>query len=142
MAIDVSTDSTPTGHVLGEDHAAARINIERRHRGWSTTSLSDRLNHSGSRMNPSAVWRIENGKRRIHLDEAIGFAQVFGIALTDLVSPPELSTEAAELIEGLARAERAVQQAQHTHRQASDHLAAYLAKHPDLHEWPGAPASG
>ncbi|MFJ6783593.1 hypothetical protein [Streptomyces yangpuensis] len=92
-------------------------------------------------MNQSAVWRIENGQRRINLDDALGFAQVFEITLADLVSPPELAAEAAELIEDVARAERAVQQAQRTHQQASDHLAAYLAKHPGTHEWPGAPTN-
>ncbi|MFG2232715.1 transcriptional regulator [Streptomyces sp. NPDC048723] len=141
MALDVE-DPIPAGRVRGEDHAAARISLERRRRRWSTTSLSDRLNHNGFRMNPSGVWRIENDKRRIQLEEAIGFAQVFGITLTELVSPPELSTEAEELIEGVARAERAVQQAQHTHQQASEHLAAYLAAHPGIHEWPGAPTNG
>ncbi|MFG2996574.1 helix-turn-helix domain-containing protein [Streptomyces sp. NPDC048340] len=142
MGHEVDGIHTTAGQVLCEDHAAARISIERRHRKWSTTFLSDCLNHDGYLMNPSAVWRIENGKRRIHLDEAIGFARVFGIPLTELIGPPTLAPKAAELFEDVARAERAVQQAQQAHEQARDHLAAYLAEHPSVREEARALISG
>lgn len=82
-------DEDPPGGVLlsGENNVAVRIKLERETRGWSTNALSDRLNDAGFDMNPSAVWRIENGRRRINLDEAIGFADVFGLDLRNLVGP-------------------------------------------------------
>ncbi|MFE3329018.1 helix-turn-helix domain-containing protein [Streptomyces sp. NPDC059176] len=138
MANDDIEEHATNGRILREGHAAARIGIERSRRGWSTTSLSDRLNHNGYRINPSAVWRIENGKRRIHLDEAIGFADLFGIPLAELISPPALTSQAAELIERVARAERTVHQAQEAHQQANNDLAAYLADHSPIREEAGA----
>ncbi|MGW8993056.1 helix-turn-helix domain-containing protein [Streptomyces zhihengii] len=120
----------------GEDNAAKRIKAERENRGWSTTTLSDRLNDAGYEMNPSAVWRIENGKRRINLDEAIGFAEVFGVSLSNLVGPPALAAagRAMELIDTVVAANLAAQRAQHAWRRATNDLAAYLDDHPDIRE--------
>jgi transcriptional regulator with XRE-family HTH domain len=120
----------------GEANVAVRIKLEREARGWSTNSLSDRLNEAGFEMNPSAVWRIENGKRRINLDEAIGFAEVFSIDLRNLVGPPQLAAQARamELIDAVVDAFRETQRANAAYTQARDDLDAYLAEHPDVHE--------
>ncbi|MFK0173985.1 helix-turn-helix domain-containing protein [Streptomyces sp. NPDC090306] len=120
----------------GEANVAARIRVEREARGWSTNALSDRLNDAGFEMNPSAVWRIENGKRRINLDEAIGFAEVFGIDLRNLVGPPQLAARARamELIDDVIDAFRATQRANRTFSEARGALDAYLAEHPDIQE--------
>ncbi|MFB7592890.1 helix-turn-helix domain-containing protein [Streptomyces sp. NPDC056169] len=134
---DDERDEAPDGVLLkGEENAAKRIKAEREQRGWSTTTLSDRLNEAGYEMNPSAVWRIENGKRRINLDEAIGFAEVFGVSLSNLVGPPALAAagRAMELIDTVVAANLAAQRAQHAWRRATNDLGAYLDEHPDIRE--------
>ncbi|MFZ3558485.1 helix-turn-helix domain-containing protein [Streptomyces sp. BH055] len=131
-------DAEPTQGVLlsGENNVAVRIKLEREARGWSTNALSDRLNEAGFDMNPSAVWRIENGRRRINLDDAIGFAEVFGIDLRNLVGPPQLAAQARamELIDDVVDAFRATQRANATLTAARDALDSYLTEHPDIRE--------
>ncbi|MBV7669645.1 helix-turn-helix domain-containing protein [Streptomyces halstedii] len=120
----------------GEENATVRIKLEREKRGWSTTTLSDHMNEAGFDMNPSAVWRIENRKRRINLDEAIGFAEIFGVPLSNFVGPPSLATmgRAMELIDNVVATYRASNRANHEARRARDQLDAYLADHPDIRE--------
>lgn len=125
----------PEGVLLsGEENAAVRIKLEREKRGWSTTALSDLLNEAGFDMNPSAVWRIENRKRRINLDEAIGFAEIFGVPLSNFVGPPSLAAmgRAMELIDNVVATYRASFRAGAEATQARDDLAAYLADHPEI----------
>lgn len=133
----MADDETPEGILLsGEENAAVRIKLERDKRGWSTTTLSERLNEAGFDMNPSAVWRIENRKRRINLDEAIGFAEVFGVDLRNFAGPPQLAAKgrAMELIDNVVAAQQATQRAQHAFAQARDSFDAYIAEHPDIRE--------
>ncbi|MFI1097341.1 helix-turn-helix domain-containing protein [Streptomyces sp. NPDC020917] len=120
-----------------------RIKLERDSRGWSTNALSDRLNAAGYEMNPSAVWRIENGQRRVTVDDALGFAEVFGISLANLVGPPRLAAHARamELVEDIRRAYRASHMANLAAAQARDALDAYLDEHPDVREEAEAAAS-
>ncbi|MFJ9606385.1 helix-turn-helix domain-containing protein [Kitasatospora sp. NPDC101176] len=79
---------------LSEEHAAERVRLEREYLGWSTGELAKRMTAAGYPMNQSSVWRIESGepRRRINLDEAIGFAKVFGLPLEEFLGPPESSS--------------------------------------------------
>lgn len=76
--------------LYSEDNAAARVALEREVRGWSTTELAARMTKAGVPLNQTAVWRIENGspRRKITLDEALGFARVFELSLEELMAPP------------------------------------------------------
>ncbi|MFG2224503.1 helix-turn-helix transcriptional regulator [Streptomyces sp. NPDC048644] len=120
----------------GEENVAVRIKLEREARGWSTNAVSDRLNEAGYEINPSAVWRIENRKRRVNLDEAIGFAELFGISLENLVGPPRLAAHARamELVEDIRLRYREMHLANRAAAEARDALDVYLAEHPDLRE--------
>jgi len=134
---DVPEDQDEAGILLkGEENVARRLKLEREARGWSTTAVSDRMNDAGFEMNPSAVWRIENGKRRINLDEAIGFADVFGVSLPNFVGPPRLAAKARalELIDDVVRAFRDTQRANAAFTRARDAFDSYLADHPDIRE--------
>ncbi|MFJ6771667.1 helix-turn-helix domain-containing protein [Kitasatospora sp. NPDC091257] len=74
---------------LSEENAAERVRLERELRGWSTGELAKRMTEAGYPINQSSVWRIESGepRRRINLNEAIGFAKVFDLALEDFLGP-------------------------------------------------------
>ncbi|MGW4806259.1 MULTISPECIES: helix-turn-helix domain-containing protein [unclassified Kitasatospora] len=74
---------------LSEENAAERVRLERELRGWSTGELAKRMTEAGYPINQSSVWRIESGepRRRINLDEAIGFAKVFDLTLEDFLGP-------------------------------------------------------
>ncbi|WP_436787913.1 helix-turn-helix domain-containing protein [Yinghuangia sp. YIM S10712] len=77
--------------VEAEENAAARIRALREAHGWSTATVAERMTKAGHPINQSAVWRIESGepRRRINLDEAIGFAKVFDITVERLIAPPD-----------------------------------------------------
>ncbi|MBU7597359.1 helix-turn-helix domain-containing protein [Streptomyces sp. P38-E01] len=73
-----------------EDNVAERIKMEREVRGWSTVILAEKMAAAGHSVNQAAIWRIESGKprRRVNLDEALGFCKVFRITMEDLTSAP------------------------------------------------------
>lgn len=143
MPDDEDVPGPSISQLAGEENIAVRIKLERDARGWSTNAVSDRLNAAGYEMNPSAVWRIENGQRRVNVDDALGFAEVFGISLANLVGPPRLAAHARamELVEAIRRAYRASHMANLAAAQARDALDAYLDEHPDVREEAEAAAS-
>lgn len=83
-----ATGETPVA-TLSEENAAERVRLERERRGWSTGELAKRMTEAGYPINQSSVWRIESGepRRRINLNEAIGFAKVFDLSLEDFLGP-------------------------------------------------------
>ncbi|MFF2657672.1 helix-turn-helix domain-containing protein [Kitasatospora sp. NPDC058032] len=87
-------EGAPATPALSEEHAAERVRLEREYLGWSTGELAKRMTTAGYPINQSSVWRIESGepRRRINLDEAIGFAKVFGLPLEEFLGPPESSS--------------------------------------------------
>lgn len=73
----------------GEANVADHVRLEREARGWSTAELARRVTAAGCPMSQSAVWRIESGepRRKITVDELIGFSKVFGVAFERLLKP-------------------------------------------------------
>ncbi|MFI9360355.1 helix-turn-helix domain-containing protein [Kitasatospora sp. NPDC053057] len=122
----------------GEENVARRIKMEREARGWSTATLAERLTEAGYPLNQSAVWRIESGepRRRVNLDEAIGFAKVFDISLDNLVGPPEIAanTHVKRLLADFAESWQKSVAARKEMDLAREALDAYGRAHPNLQE--------
>lgn len=122
----------------GEENVARRIKMEREARGWSTATLAERLTEAGYPLNQSAVWRIESGepRRRVNLDEAIGFAKVFDISLDNLVGPPEIAANAhvKRLLADFAESWQKSVASRKEMDRARDALDAYGRAHPNLEE--------
>jgi transcriptional regulator with XRE-family HTH domain len=89
------TDLVPkktTPRAPGPDEwASARIRHERELRGWSTAELARRVTEAGVAMRQQQVWQIESGEppRKLSVGEAATIAKVFGLTITDLLTPPE-----------------------------------------------------
>ncbi|QMU67102.1 helix-turn-helix transcriptional regulator [Streptacidiphilus sp. P02-A3a] len=117
-----------------EEYAAQRIAAEREKREWSTATLAKQVTEAGCPMNQSAVWRIENGDppRRINLDEAVAFAQVFGISLDDLISPPQIviTPELRSHFRNLLDAMRASKETSDAVYRVAEDLDGYARAHP------------
>lgn len=78
---------------------ARRIAAERTLRGWSYADLAGRLAEAGCPIAQSAIFKIEKGtpRRKITVDEAVAFARVLGIELTDLLGVNEIAETMATL---------------------------------------------
>lgn len=74
-----------------DDWAAARIRHERELRGWSTAELARRVTESGVPLRQQQVWQIESGEppRKLSVGEAAAIANIFGLTIGDLLTPPE-----------------------------------------------------
>ncbi|MFJ4410731.1 helix-turn-helix transcriptional regulator [Streptomyces sp. NPDC088910] len=129
------TDHGGAPLLYSEGNAAARIALERETRGWSTTELAARMTKAGVPMNQTAVWRMENGKprRKITLDEALGFARVFELPLEELMSPPldGIDLEGRRFVQEAVEAFYESRDAQDRLHRAVTTIAAYLKAHPD-----------
>lgn len=74
-----------------EDNVAERIAWEMHQRGWSQERLAKEMTKVGHPFHQTSISKIVNpadGKRRsISVDDALGFAKVFGVPVTDLLLP-------------------------------------------------------
>jgi transcriptional regulator with XRE-family HTH domain len=87
-----------------ERHLARSIKQTRDRRGWTMESLAQKMTEAGCQMQKSAIAKIESpspgeSPRRITLDEAVTFANVFGLTLSEMLVPPVIaaSREATSL---------------------------------------------
>lgn len=121
--------------LYSEEHLATRVALEREVRGWSTGELAARMTEAGVPMNQSAIWRIESGtpRRRINLDEAIGFARVFELPLEEVMSAPQegLDIEGRRLVQEAVEAFYTARDAQDQLHDALGAVAGYIEKHPE-----------
>ena len=105
----------PAGSRAGEQHLAERIARERERRGWSYEQLARAMTRAGCPMNQSAIYKIEKGepRRRITVDELVGFAKVFGTNISALVLDQSIvdDAQAARLFQEWQEAEERVQEA-------------------------------
>lgn len=97
-----------TRDVLAEEHLAQRVQAERERRGWTNEGLAKRMADIGCPMSGSAIFKIEKGepRRRIVVDELVGFSRVFKLPVTELLIPPDLavSKEFVRLLDAWAQA--------------------------------------
>lgn len=88
------------GRTLGlEDWIAERIATLREANGWSYEGLAKRMKDVGCPIAPSAIYKTEKGepRRRIVVDELVGYARVFGVSLDYLIERPTDSAMSALL---------------------------------------------
>lgn len=99
--------------LMSEGNLARRIAWEMDRRSWSQERMAKEMTDAGYPLHQSSVSKIVNpkdGKRRaISVDDAIGFAQVFDLALDELLIPLEAVWD-SELRAVLARLEQLQQQ--------------------------------
>lgn len=79
----------PLRALQSEDNLARRVAYERERRGWSYEGTAKRLTDAGCPIQSSAIFKIEKGepRRRITVDELVGFARVFELDVEDLLIP-------------------------------------------------------
>jgi transcriptional regulator with XRE-family HTH domain len=68
----------------------ARWNIRRLRetRGHSLRVLSEKLKANGRPVSPDAILKVEQGLRRVDVDDLVAFADVFGVTVAQLLDPP------------------------------------------------------
>ncbi len=122
--------------LFSEGNLAERVALEREVRGWSTAELAARMTEAGCPMNQSAVWRIENAtpRRRINLDEALGFSTVFELPLEELMSPPQeaMDVRGRQLVQEVVDAYRTSRAAQERMERAQRAVSVYVDAHPQF----------
>lgn len=122
--------------IASESALARRIAFEREDKGMSYEGLASRMSKAGCSINASAIYKIEKADppRRITVDELVGFSQVFGIPVEELLLPPEIVArkELLELVLAWDRARLAALDAASERDRAWDALRAYLSAHPEL----------
>lgn len=121
-----------------EVDVAARIALEREHRGLSAARLARLMTERGCTMNQSAINKIEQGNppRRITVDELVAFAQVFDLEVEDLLTVAHAARERE-----VERAYRAAAEAAHqidvmaiAYERQLDRLVALASIDPTVHE--------
>jgi hypothetical protein len=133
--VPVATQSKRVDLLASEDALARRIAFEREERAWSTGGLADQMTKAGCPMNQSAVWKIENGepRRKITVDELLGFAKVFDLPVEELLVAPELipHRQAQRLCSRWIYEFNQFENALSRCERARERLAGHLDTHPD-----------
>ncbi len=72
---------------------AEELYAHRSRRGWTQQELADRMADLGEPINRSGIARLENGERKVSLDEAVAFAIALGVPPYALVVPRQVDRE-------------------------------------------------
>ena len=64
-----------------------RVRELREEHGMSQAGLAARLGRLGVKIDPSAIARLEKGKRSIRIGEAVRIAEVFGVTAGAMIAP-------------------------------------------------------
>lgn len=74
-----------------EEVVADRVHVERLRRGWSYETMAKLMTEAGCPIHHSGLYRIEAGspRRRITVDEMVGFAHVLDMSFEQLLTPAE-----------------------------------------------------
>lgn len=70
-------------------HVAANLRSARQAIGMDLRTLSERVKETGRAMSPSALSKIENGDRRVDVDDLTVFAYILQTTPATLLAPPE-----------------------------------------------------
>lgn len=72
-----------------ENRFRDNVKHERKRRGWSCAEVSEELRNRGlPHIVPSTISKIESGDRAVRIDEAAGFADLFGTSTDTLLGRP------------------------------------------------------
>jgi transcriptional regulator with XRE-family HTH domain len=125
----------PLRSLTNERNVAERIAFEREQRGWSYEGTAKRLADNGCPIQASAIFKIEKGDppRRITVDELVGFATVFDIAVPELLQPPALvqQKQLLELAQAMSEAAEETMRADVKYKAALQALNDYDQRHPE-----------
>jgi transcriptional regulator with XRE-family HTH domain len=109
--------------IQGEDNLARRITYERERpdRRWSYAGLAQRMTEAGCAIDQSALYKIEKGnpRRHVQVDELIALSKVFAVPIDELLEAPELHAKKRALA-----ALKKYRQARAAYYAALDELAA------------------
>src|SRR2546423_344914 len=96
----------PLRSVQGESNVARRVSYERDRRGLNYEALARAMTEAGCPIRGTAIRRIEDGERKVTVDELIAFAEVFDTSIADMVLDLEaaVSADALRLVNELADA--------------------------------------
>lgn len=70
-------------------HVAANVRTARQAIGMDLRTFSERVKETGRAMSPSALSKIENGDRRVDVDDLTVFAYILQTTPAALLAPPE-----------------------------------------------------
>lgn len=99
-------------------------------------SLASRMEKVGCPIHPSAIYKIESAGRRITVDELVGFSEVFGIPVEELLLPPEVAAT-QELVQRITAWDAARVAAIRSQDEADAlwaRLQEYVQAHPEISE--------
>lgn len=88
----------PAGHT--NEHVAANLRRARQSSGVDLRELSARIKATGRTISPSALSKIENGDRRVDVDDLTVFAYALETTPAALLMPPEDASAPAGVPEG------------------------------------------
>ncbi len=85
-----SVDSRQRGNPSGNTnaHVSANLRAARQAIGMDLRTFADRIKDTGRAMSPSALSKIENGDRRVDVDDLTVFAFILGTTPAALLTPP------------------------------------------------------